>query len=92
MRKGIQIQRRQVIAIVLSSLILIELGAVLFFVILHFVSVGSFDNLSPADLVPVIAALVCIGIGVFAGKRSYTILTWRRSRRAKRVANPKKSG
>jgi len=91
MRKGIQ-ARRQTIAIVLLSLILIELGAVLFFVVLHFASVGSFGNLSPSDLVPAIAALVCIGIGLFAGKRSYTILTWRRSRRTKSAAHPRKSG
>lgn len=85
MRKGIQIQRRQIVALILLFLILVELGAALFFVGLHFASIGSFDNLSPTDLVPAIAALGCIIVGIFAGRRSYAILARKGSRRTRKA-------
>jgi hypothetical protein len=83
MRKGIHARRRKSIAIVLSFLILIELIAALFFVGMDFVSSGSFDVTSATDILRAVAALGCIGVGVFAGRRCYTILTWKGSQQTK---------
>ncbi len=90
MRKGIQARRRKNAAIVLSLVVLIELGVALFFVVLHFISLGSASNLSPTDLVPTITALACIGVGAFAWRRFYAILVWKGPRQPKREKDAKK--
>jgi TRAP-type C4-dicarboxylate transport system permease small subunit len=81
MQKGMHARRRKSVALVLSSLILIELVAALFFVGMDFISSGSFDATSATDLLRAAAALASIGVGVFAGIRLYAILAWKSSQR-----------
>lgn len=91
MRKGIRVRRRRNVAIVLSSLILIEIVAALVFVGMDFVSSGTFDATSTPDLLRAIAALGCIGIGIFAGKRFYAILAWKGSQRTRGARSAEKA-
>ncbi|HEY1349575.1 MAG TPA: hypothetical protein VGF67_08135 [Ktedonobacteraceae bacterium] len=88
MQKGMHARRRKSIALVLSSLILIELVAALFFVGMDFLSSGSLDATSVMDLLRAAAALASIGVGVFAGIRLYAILAWKGSQQVKGNKSP----
>lgn len=85
MRKGVHARRRKSIAIVLSFLILIELIAALFFVTMDFVSAGTFDVTSATDILRAVAALGCIGVGIFAGRRCSALLAWKGSPQTKSI-------
>jgi hypothetical protein len=77
MQKGFQAQRQRKIALILSSLILLEVVIAFCLLTVLIISSGSFRDVSPMAFVEEIAALGCLGVMVLAGKKFYAAFTWR---------------